>query len=246
MDVLADLREHYDFTVEHLQLLKFDRKCMADRNTIAMYISVIELADAVHILCKNNSITGLGPVFRTLLEAFVELINVTDDESYVYRMEAADAEGWLKLLNEAAKGTNEYVASISKDSNFEKERQGYQDRIKELQDQKLGALSIADRFIRAGMEDEYRALYNGFSAEGHNNIRALLSRHIEIDHETNDFQIVFRKNEHDGEHDHKITTTSNFLLKAGIRLHEKYKTSALTAFQERFEAFIENESKHFA
>lgn len=57
----------------------------------------------------------------------------------------------------------------------------------------MAPLKICDRFIRAGMENEYRSLYAMFSNDAHNNLQALLARHIKIQDE--DFIFVLYNDE---------------------------------------------------
>jgi hypothetical protein len=246
MDVLADIRDHYNFTLENLGLVKFDNKSKVDQTTVALYASIIGLADAIRTLYKNDSTIGFGPLFRSLMEAYVDLILITDDKDYIYRMEASDLEAEIKLFRIAEKGDNAYVADLTAKPDLENVRQSKEDRLAYLKGQKLGAFTVADCFIKAGMESEYRTLYNYASSESHNNIGALVERHIRIYHEDSDLVMVLNKSNKGGEYDHHITTTSSILLRSGIRMHEKYETDSSKVFHERYEVFHENQKAHFS
>ena len=83
------------------------------------------------------------------------------------------------------------------------------------------------------MENEYRSVYNFLSNDSHSNIRALISRHFEIDTETGDFNVVFYKKWELEDYKHYITDAAFYLLKAGERLHGLLDSKSCEQFTEK-------------
>ena len=52
-------------------------------------------------------------------------------------------------------------------------------------------LTVKAKFKAAGMEKEYRSLYNSFCSDSHNNLRSLIGRHVEV--EKSDFSMILYK-----------------------------------------------------
>ena len=64
-------------------------------------------------------------------------------------------------------------------------------RKKRLENEGYSAIKIEQKFKKAGMEKEYRSIYNMLCSDSHNNLRSLIDRHVE--REETDFSIVFYK-----------------------------------------------------
>jgi len=72
------------------------------------------------------------------------------------------------------------------------------------------------------MENEYRSLYNFLSCDAHSNIRALISRHIDINNE--DFEVIFYKDEPLEHHLSYLDTTAGIMVDSSGMMHELFKT----------------------
>lgn len=81
------ISEALDFTTQRINDLKFASEYKLHAYSIAIYCSIIELAEAYHVLMKNKARTGSLSVYRTFLENHVDLVNLSNDENYVDQLD---------------------------------------------------------------------------------------------------------------------------------------------------------------
>jgi hypothetical protein len=98
------------------------------------------------------------------------------------------------------------------------------------------------RFERAGMENEYRSFYNFLSSDAHNNIRALVNRHLGI-HET-DFTVVYYKNEPLEDFFTYIDSTVVSLVNASLKIHGYFETGSLAEIEKLAQRLNEIRSRY--
>jgi len=72
------------------------------------------------------------------------------------------------------------------------------------------------------MEKEYRSLYNFLSCDAHSNIRALISRHVDIKGEG--FEVVFYKDEPLEHHFSYLDGAAGVMVDTSGMMHELFKT----------------------
>ena len=166
--------------------------------------------------------TGVPPIFRSILEAYVQFKNLNENAKYRYHMEAAYHEQWLKVLREALTKPNPYLKEISEREDLDSQIKDHEAELNSLKAKRYFPLKIFQRFERAGMEDEYRSLYNFLSNDAHSNIRALVSRHLEID--KNDFHVVYYKDEPLESFVTYLDSTAGLLVDASIKIHNFFDT----------------------
>lgn len=190
-DVLTFLKKaHNDFQPLSQQLI-FDKTHALHRTSIALYGSILELTGACILLVDCRLVTGVPILLRAILEAYVDLVNLLQNARYGYNMEVSHLKEWLKLLEEAKTGMNEYLADISKAPNLDSTITKWSEEKRKLQAKGYRALKIEEKFKLADMEKEYRSIYNSLCSDAHNNLRALVERHIE--REQTDFSMVVYK-----------------------------------------------------
>ena len=118
MKNLVFLKKTHDELLEYSTKIIFNKKHSLHFSIIALYSSLIELAGCIVILVDNNGKIGVPVVFRTLLEAYVDLYNLIEDPNYGYYMEASHNKRWLKVLEEAEQASNPYLTSITEYSDL--------------------------------------------------------------------------------------------------------------------------------
>jgi hypothetical protein len=91
----------------------FDKVHPLHRNLVALYGSIIELTGAIIALVDRRLITGVPVLLRSVLEAYVDLHNLSEVPTYGYVLELGHIRECLKILHEAKTGKNEYLAAIS-------------------------------------------------------------------------------------------------------------------------------------
>ena len=178
-----------DSAWETIQKVKTFDNSRGDAYCIALFASMIEYANTGLLLASKHTSAGDDSVFRSFLEAFVDLKNLVSDNEYQFVLQLEYHHQWIKLLR-AADGQNEYLASIATDADKNSQLKDHEKQIQWLKKKKVPQLNKMQKFKKANMLAEYQSLYNFTSSEAHNNLRALIRRNLSF---SND-QIVVRVN----------------------------------------------------
>jgi len=187
------------------------------RNVIALYGSIFELTGSMIVLIDRRLITGVPVLLRTVLEAYVDLYNLSENPAYGYALELGYIKEWMKILNEAKKGKNEYLVSISEAPTLDASISAWQKKKQELEAKGNRSLNVEQKFQRAKMEKEYRSIYNSLCSDSHNNLRALIDRHVHLNDE--DFEVVFYKAYTPEDSEHYVGMAVEILVRASERVH---------------------------
>lgn len=118
-------------------------------------------------------------LLRSAMEAHVDLINLSNDDTYLLSMYAVYHKEWIKLTGEGVKGDNPFLTSF-KDNQEAKTQLAYHERELAAFKATRDIPTNLDKFKMAGMEDIYRSAYNSLCNDSHNNIRALTRRHFRL------------------------------------------------------------------
>jgi len=222
MEYLKFLKELHDEFIDLSKAIIFEKKHPRQLFLIALYGSILELCGGLITLIDKKFYTRMPSLFRSIVEAHVELKNLFADAEYGYFMEASRCDQWIKVLKEAKKGKNPYLSEITNWDKLESELGKEKNTLNELKKKGYTPLKVWKRFELAGMENEYRSLYNFLSCDAHSNIRALIKRHIDINDQ--DFEVVFYKDEPLDHHLSYLDTTAGILLESSAMIHEIFKT----------------------
>jgi len=230
MDTFEKLKGFHDGLLSLATTLRFDKQDPVDLQRVALYGTLLELTGCMIQLVQHNGRTGVPSMFRAFLEAAVELRNLTRDSGYIDHMTASYLDQWVKVLKEAKKGTNPYLASIGTLPDLDIQIADQEKQIRALEARGKRPLNVLERFERADMVREYRSLYNFLSCDSHSNIRALISRHIE--HGDNDFKVVFYKDEPTETFFATLDSTAGLLIEASFSVHEIFNSGSLVEIQK--------------
>lgn len=211
----------------------FDKSHPLHRNVVALYGSILELTGSSIILIDRKLIAGVPILLRAILEAYIDLVNLVSNAQYGYHLEAAYLKEWLKLLVEAQGGKNEYLRELSESPNLSDQITRWREEQRKLKIKGYHTLSIEDKFRKAGMEKAYRSLYNSLCCDAHNNLRALINRHIERD--AGDFSMVFYKDYSPDDSAVYVGTNAEILVRASQVIHE-FLNSPVQAEVARYRA----------
>lgn len=225
MNIFEALQSFHDRLLQLAGALSFDKRNPVDLHRIALYGSMLELTGAICALLRSDARIGLPSLFRSLLEASVELTNLIRDPDYIHNMNASHIEQWLKVLKEAKTKTNPYLASIGELPDLDTQIDKKQAELDKLTSAGHSPLKVFQRFERANMVQEYRSLYNFLSCDAHSNIRALISRHINVGEQ--DFEVVYYKDEPIESFESILDSTAGLLLQASRSMCEAYGTGKL-------------------
>ena len=167
MEVFEFVKRLHDECIRLSEHIVFDKKHARHLYSVALYGSLIELSGSLVVLIERKHGTGVPAIFRLLLEAYVELRNLHENAKYGHHMQASYDKQWLKVLKEAKNKPNPYLKDISEIANLDNEIRKYEQELADLKDKGYQPLNVFERFQRAGMEDEYRSLYNFLSSDAH-------------------------------------------------------------------------------
>lgn len=234
-ETLDFLKKAHDQAVELAESIIFDKESALHRTTIALYSSIIELSGTCCSLVDNKQGAAIPIVLRALLEALVDLVNILQTPRYGYYLELGYVNEWLKILQEAKRGTNEYLAEIAAAPSLDETIKNFTQEKLKLKAAGYQKLSIEQKFIKAGMEKEYRSLYSNLCAHAHNNLQALMERHFE--REQGDLSMVLYKEYSLEDNLIYIGSASEILVRATESIHDKFKTEVLDQVQHLRQEF---------
>ena len=237
MEYLKFLKELHDKFIDLSKTIIFDKKHPRQLFMVALYGTILELCGGFITLINDKFYTCVPSIFRSVVEAHVELKNLYSEAEYGYFMEASRNDQWLKVLKEAKKGNNPYLADIQKWEQLDTEIENHRCTLKDLKNKGYKPLKVFERFKKANMENEYRSLYNFLSCDAHSNIRALISRHIDINSE--DFEVIFYKDEPLEHHLSYLDTTAGIMVDSSGMMHELFKTGQEGIVKEYGESLSE-------
>jgi hypothetical protein len=131
---------------------------------------------------KHGNGTAAWILVRSLLEAFVDLINIVDDPGYDEVMHASFLEQQKRRIGIAQKRgtTNPYLRSIVGNSTVLQHGQWIDAELASLKQKGVVPLNVKDRFERAKLLDLYDGPYSSMSQQTHSNLGALEERHIDV------------------------------------------------------------------
>ena len=154
--------------------------------TLCMHLRTVELAAGVGTLIRAGSLAGVPLLYRGLLEVSVDLVNILEhgDEYLNDWMTPKNLDAQIRVVKVARSYDPPLdVVQEGPDSELvleqlELERSRLNDRLLEKIGQKKWRPSVRDRFVKAGMLDEYESIYGATSDFSHSNLLALRQQHV--------------------------------------------------------------------
>lgn len=171
------LIELYHVTVKNLPELKFDKRSEVHRTLVSLYSSIIELTSAALQIREAGGYTGMDILLRSAIEAHVDLINLANDDDYLNVMLAAYHKEWIKLADDGVNGENSFLAYFKDSPEAQAKLDEHKAELAKLR-KTVHISTNLQKFQKAGMENEYRSIYNSLCNDSHNNLRSLTSRHF--------------------------------------------------------------------
>jgi len=217
-EVFDFLKKTHDEFQPLSEKIVFDKTNPLHRNSISLYGSIIELTGSVILLLNSKLGTGVPILLRAILEAYVDLFNLINNAQYGYNLEVSYLKEWLKILEEASHGKNEYLQFIADEPTLPETIDSWRKKKKSLEKKGYRSLRIEQKFKQAGMQKEYKSLYNMLCSDAHNNLRSLVDRHIE--REETDFSIIFYKEYTADDTAHHVGSNLEILVRATQLIHD--------------------------
>jgi hypothetical protein len=82
MEIFEFLKTVRDESIRFSENIKFDKTHPRHLHLIALYGTLIELSGSIITLIESKKRTGVPPLFRSMLEAYVELKNLHEKAQY--------------------------------------------------------------------------------------------------------------------------------------------------------------------
>jgi len=141
---------------------------------VAYFYSLIDIASAINILYLHKDTTGIPILYRSFLEAYVDLYNLVHDPKYGYRLEVNKNKEWSRLLTNHE---NPYLDGVFNDEDWNT----FIEKLKvdkESADPQYKPLKPSEKFKLAELQDAYETLYNELCSNAHNNLRSVYERFL--------------------------------------------------------------------
>lgn len=151
---------------------------------VVLYSTIIQYAQAVIGSLKSNDLIAIPTVFRSLFEAYIDLINLCKYENYHCVLYANYLGERIKMLeatfknpkNPYFKDTIEQINDIG--GEIKKLRSKLNEAQKEISKFDGDVKQIKTRFRLAGLEEIYTGIYKLLCQDSHNDLLRLESRHL--------------------------------------------------------------------
>jgi len=198
IQIMTLQQKHFEFmynlhetVLDLVRSLHFDKKHPWHLHLVSLYGTMIELLGSACILTREGVPIGVPILLRSALEANLDFMNLAKERQYGYHMRAAELHEWIKILREAKKRQNPFLSFIAQIPNLEKVLVQWETELSKLKKKGFNPLNQKQKFDRAKLELVHRSVYNFLCCHSHNNIRALVSRHIDIAADQTDFQVGY-------------------------------------------------------
>jgi hypothetical protein len=180
--ILPRLRSVLDSIHVLVKGLHFDRRNRQHLLAGALLGRILEEAEGIYAMLERSDSACGFILLRSLLEAYVDLLNIARDPAYAEFMLAAFLGQYRQLLKAVLeKGSkNPFLADIVGiyGSKAADELERVQFQLKELESRQVKKLNIWQRFERADQLRYYEGPYAHLCLQSHNNLDVLVTRHL--------------------------------------------------------------------
>lgn len=146
----------------------------------SLYSSIIELSSAINSLYLRENYSPIPILLRSIFEALADMKNLSEDKEYLKVMVKKSHREWERFFEGAQKNEG-LLKSFEKDGfDIEKNLEELRERRKRLDQFKTDS-GIKKKFEKAGLEGEYNTSYNRLCSHVHNDLVALMDRHMNGD-----------------------------------------------------------------
>jgi hypothetical protein len=229
---MEKFRELVTHILDQFEHIKFDKSHPWHLDMVYLYCSIIEYADSLYKLLQQERIVAAPLLLRSMIEAFIDLKNLCNDQTYGYHLQSGNIKEWLKVTKEARTLENPYLDGLASADGFEVQISKWEEELQEYSAKGYPALNQFQKFEKADMVNEYRSLYNFLCSYSHNNIRALRDRHIEISEDKTDFKVVMFPDFDAEKADNYIQTATICLNESSRLIHAALKTGKDNEFKD--------------
>ena len=231
------LNEAIEFSEERALKLKFEKGNKYHSISVAVYCSLIELSKSFCRLSENALRARALTIFRSFLEYYVDLINLHDDNKYVFVLEFDDAKSKQRQFK-AAQKNNPYCSTLKPIASQQLPK--LKTEISNLK-KKIEAnnFSIKDKFKKAKKIHEYEGLYSFLCCESHCSLSGLIDRHYRLSDDGTHVEIMAYNYEIKESDIFYFANMAYFLIISGELICGITKNDMLSEFQQYRQKLIQ-------
>lgn len=162
--------------VEAMPLIHFEPLKRPHLYAAMLHASIVQLCGGCLAMARTEHTAGIPVLLRSMFEALIDLDNLVHDADFHERMDAANLDPFLKLLRTCP--TNPLMAGLDQKHDIPTITAEFQAELDGLRARKRGQKDLRSRCIDVGRENEYTSIYTLLCLDAHNNITALIDRHV--------------------------------------------------------------------
>ncbi|HEX7182916.1 MAG TPA: DUF5677 domain-containing protein [Thermoanaerobaculia bacterium] len=177
-EILPRLRNVLDQIHGLVKGLHFDPRNQQHLLAGALLGRILEEAEGIYVMLERQDSACGFILLRSLLEAHVDLINISSDPTYIEFMNAAFLDQQRFLLEAALeKGSKSpFLANLPGNTEAAEQLDWVRSTLKQLEERQIKPLSVRKRFKRADQLDYYEGPYAHLCWHSH----VLESRHLRL------------------------------------------------------------------
>jgi hypothetical protein len=178
--ILPRLRSVLDSTHVLVKKFRFNPRNRQHLLAGALLGRILEEAEGIYAMLERSDSACGFILLRSLLEAYVDLLNIARDPAYVEFMIAAFLDQHRQLLETLLeKGSKSpFLVDILGSKEPADDLESVRSKLKELKGRQVKPLKVRQRFKRADQLNYYEGPYTHLCLQSHNNINVLVSRHL--------------------------------------------------------------------
>jgi len=221
MDQIAFGERALSIVLDAMRLVRFDSAKRPHIYAVTLHATIVQLCSGCLTVAKTKCTAGVPVLLRSMFEALVDLDNLVHDQNFFERMDAANLEQYLKLLRDSP--TNPLLSGLDKKHDLPRIIGEYQAQLDELRSRKRGQKDLRQRCIDVDRGDEYQSIYLLYCLDAHNNVGALIDRHIRSD-ESETLQVTIAGDESPLSLARKLHFAVGWMLQSATLIHGAYRT----------------------
>ncbi len=191
-DAYRDFMSHlHEVALDLITRFRFNKKHPWHLGLVSLYGTMLELLGSICVLIREDIAVGIPILLRSVVEANLDFTNLANDRKYGYYLRAAEKREWIKILREAKKGENPFLAGIALAPNLDETLSEWESELAELKQDGYRPLRQNEKFDKVNLSPVYKSVYNFLCCHSHNNLRALVSRHVNISPDETDFNVEY-------------------------------------------------------
>ena len=196
----------------------------------SFYFSIVEQSRAVLCLFDKDLGHHSGPILRSQLEAYADLLNTVKDEAYLKNLELANLRARRKLLVLILSG-NPYSEGMEKTRDIaEIEISEIGKKINCLVAEGAKDLQLKEKMANVDMTDEAAACLPWLNAQTHGDLAAVTDRHLVTVGRR--LEIHCLTNGKSAEYSPNISLSCDLILQASVSIHTYFATGKEIEFQQ--------------